>query len=1606
MSKRQGKAQARSERAVGFGVPNSGSVFGSTSSLSYFAEPPDLSSISDPGVVVLFKNLSKKDPNTKAKALAELSQHVQRTAGSSASIVALLPAWMRLFPRLSLDADRRVRQLTFVVQGALAGASGKKIANHLPEIIGTWLAGSYDADKTVAMAASASLTKTFQSQEKIQKLWTIYRTEMLKFIHDILLRETALTLSDERVVPPDEAESNYSRVVAAALCLILLAHTTRKETTSNWDLLDAVLRDGKTWRLSHSTSAEVRKKLYRMLIACLSEQHREQFEELIVSNLPTISGAIVHKALSIDQSGSNGDLSQVLLELTKFKREVWTVYRSPKKTIPALLSAYFKKGSQNGGLDYWLNVCHLVDVMPKDALPKNLGECKLLLDALHEGIIKRNEPWQNLVTAWECYFSLVDRYGGLLQTDDDKLSLMRSHMLPIFAQFVRPVPDGFQLSLGPKTTAVEICGLALNSFLHRGHAPPALLRREWAHEWTRLTDLVMEDVKNSVRVDPQRFKATQDLLADEGSRWVALNQEALKVLEQPDGVTDLDNNQARKTADVIISLVDFIATEDGRPYGAAAYAASLMRQSHEVIIRHEECMIKLSSFLVTRLPRLTSSPSFHHLQKLLDAYSSVLDREGGPEGNIHEAEALYRQAFDETLSHLLTRLNAEEVFTHALQFLNSQKGNIALELIAESAALDEILRICSQREQLGRLDGWNLVKRVIEIKDRRGATTMPSQLLLALQEGLSIDEDAVNALQLIQIITREKPDFMEWFMKREPAMLAQIAQLSHTEDEEVASLADQTAASIQSLTIGEKGTQLLEALQKMVVRSVLEVGAQATPITPLAHLAVELLRASNDPAADRAVTFLPTVEDWMGALRPFLDRAPDHTLAITDVMGSSIYLVEHGHGSAADAEILDKDDNGYSRALRIAMYSVNVMSDLSMGDLDRTSDLLVALILTRDLTRDEEALEGANHVYDGAIIPAAAEIREFIDSSGSLISNWLDNLPYDLLNNLRREIMVGRRGLTPAGFYYARALIDVHGMTLTGRVAAENSDELNSLLKTKSDMLLATSIMASNDSSVLSHDVAMQHYNRITRSFDPQVDQLAPGDFLSKLVLLNRLIKQESVLDGILPHRLIPLTKNLVDMYSKHHTSSTLHAAEIARILAAFLPRIRREVSNYWATAAEFLDLVWSVGGESLMVADCLPMTAATLKLFDRMTSAYPLGRESSTTWAESVGVLSGRVVEMIKARADVPDDNNLPLRRVNELLEKQSIVVEARILEDSDVLLPLLFASATSRQSAAFIMSRSCILEDRSQVALEAALSTSTDELTCHLPDFLTQSIASPPGQDVFAASQSWGASMPKEFRGFLLCWMAVFVYLNNPAIKVSSIYIEELRASGSLRYLLDLTKFLPARDKARKRQMDDILLPDEYNFEYEIEPSEEADRMVIGLYHQALRRMPSLTKQWWINNLDSLEQSQLEKWTTDRLSGRIVQDQLNEVEKWQGSGVPIEFPPDLTLRIAREVREVVVEYKIDDQTLSIRITLPPSHPLGSVKVEGLNRVAVDEKKWQSWLKITHALIAFQNGSLIEGLQTWHKNVSGALTGKSECAICYSIISADRQLPSKKLPV
>lgn len=89
--------------------------------------------------------------------------------------------------------------------------------------MGSWLAGLYDSDKIVIRAAQESFKEVFPTEEKQKNVWRIYIESILRYVSDVVSKESVNTLSDERTTSPDDASTKYARVVGAAIYVVSYA---------------------------------------------------------------------------------------------------------------------------------------------------------------------------------------------------------------------------------------------------------------------------------------------------------------------------------------------------------------------------------------------------------------------------------------------------------------------------------------------------------------------------------------------------------------------------------------------------------------------------------------------------------------------------------------------------------------------------------------------------------------------------------------------------------------------------------------------------------------------------------------------------------------------------------------------------------------------------------------------------------------------------------------------------------------------------------------------------------------------------------------------------------------------------------------------------------------------------------------------------------------------------------------------------------------------------------------------------------------------------------------------------------------------------------------
>ncbi len=338
----------------------------------------------------------------------------------------------------------------------------------------------------------------------------------------------------------------------------------------------------------------------------------------------------------------------------------------------------------------------------------------------------------------------------------------------------------------------------------------------------------------------------------------------------------------------------------------------------------------------------------------------------------------------------------------------------------------------------------------------------------------------------------------------------------------------------------------------------------------------------------------------------------------------------------------------------------------------------------------------------------------------------------------------------------------------------------------------------------------------------------------------------------------------------------------------------------------------------------------------------------------------------------------------------------------DVEDLYHVLASESAALQHAAYELLHTHIPTIQEQVSLDKAL---TKDFVAQLPQELLSLILAPPAMDTLA-EHNFERTMAPSLRSYLLSWRLTFDHWQNASHKVQGDYVAALREGT---YVQDFLAFaLNILITARTRPIDASKFEIETcDPNTEDSPERETHWLLIHLYYLSLRYLPTLAKEWWRDSASRQLNIALEPWTEKYVSPLIVARELSTIAAWAPSQATDDQP--MTIKTSLSTREITASIPIDEQTMAISVRLPPSYPLARAEVKSIHRVGVVEKKWQSWLMISQGVMNLSSGSagegnaLIDGLIAWRKNVSAAMKGQAECAICYSVVNGAKELPSKR---
>ncbi|KAL5045337.1 hypothetical protein BDW71DRAFT_184109 [Aspergillus fruticulosus] len=1586
------KSQASSSRAAagtfgGFGgfsssVPGQGREL---SSLTYVTEPPDLSQISDPQLAIAFKNFSKKDDVTRTKAIEDIKTYVSNVVANGGTLdEGFLEAWIRIYPRASIDLYRRVRQSAHSAQGLIASLVGKRVARFLPKVVGAWLAGVYDNDKPVHQSAVESITRVFSTDEKRNAVWKVFQSSILDFVDDVVLQQTPLTLSDERTVKPEDAEAKYARVAGTAILLFnrILGNTTREDRQGNLAKIETLLGSKSLWTFCYHEDPFVRRSMYILIRTVVSGEPEELDWRLL-------SAALMGKSLHITQVGSAFDLSEALLHVTSARPQIWTDDYSGKTSSSKRLLQYIRKGSQGSPGLFWSNIYQLLQLVPIQTLAQldpncpsdgtiGLSSATALMDAIHEGLSSREEPQQNRTLGWKIY---VETAMWLAQglSDPDTVKLLHEDLSPLIVQYVRPELGTSPWSL-PTQSSEDICTEYLTALFSFGYEVA------FNELWTKLSEDLLEAVRLSSPEQSKDFKSSQDAVCAQAGRFFSLEASLLSCLAdkelEPKALHTLESLNLR----LLNSCLDVLRCRNGKPYGAMAVVEEIVRKVPQ-IGQHSQGLL---DFIQKDAPELLFSPSGDRL------ISIILLCRTWPGFSSSFEELVKRVA---QLENVMTNATAVQKLLSSLDFNEVDKGILGPIII-------RALELACKGSQLH----WSVVISALQNPTSQGE--LEDSIFLSLLDNLSVDDEVPDTLHGLTQIVSSVPSAAKRFQtgSQGSKLTGKLLFLTESSSEEVSSLAYSLLSQMKKSAIGEASTKAsLEILQDNLAH----VNEESLSIDSLLDIVEELLRGSKSKSIGQlARDVLPSGQIWDEALGPFLELPPRLSTAITSPLSGVVHLVngEVPESLSKRYENIKRDSNQCSAAFRLTHFTVRMMSLFDFTehlDLESFEVLFFNLPLAVQLIEDDLDIEGYNNIAGTLTHELREEYRVIINEARKIIRSWCSSTRHvhstegaiaSALASVWKAKLEGLDDTSPAAYRVGEAFaklmddMDPSDMGSSSEAVGYLCKELRT-----ANAIRSASWVSVLRRSMLSNPAGIRVCNEFVADSTGMKVENESANGLRRLALLNLLLSDEEVnpMESMPTQRLIFFVKHLIQCLQSEQLSLGLKA-EIFKSLTLALPRVKEMYGPHWEECFEILCATWRAisGGDG-----ALTVLNSSFKLFSCLESIVrdeDSNDDVKDAWADrKTKLLNGLTSTLWKF--DSSTVFHLPRDLTVDRLCRLIKIMPVGNLEDVSRFYPLLTAHSLVIQHTAYTLLHQYIPSAQEQVSFDVALSKTEAKLPYELLSLL---LGAPTMESIsfsYGDDKTWA-----DIRSYLLSWRLVFDHFVNASFILQEQYASNIKEHDVLPSLLEfMFDFL----QKGNGKLVDVSKLDIRSFELDQSESyeKEIQWLLVHLYFLCLRHLANLTKAWWIDAKKRIK-GPVETWTEKSISPLVIGDALERVTQWMSTQDQDEERA-LNVKVSWKTAEIIASIPVDEESppVSISITLPAAYPLHPALVLGRSRVLVDERKWKSWLLTIQGVIMFANGNLEDGLLAFRRNVQGALKGQSECAICYSVISTDMQTPNKR---
>ncbi|KAF8849447.1 hypothetical protein BDZ45DRAFT_732224 [Acephala macrosclerotiorum] len=1622
-------------RGRGFGAADS-----STSRLSFSNPPPNLAQISDSNLVVSFKSLSKKNDTTLAKALDDILAFVKTHPDEEGGGIedAVIKAWSELYPRLSINNSRRVRELSHLIQHQILDSAKSRIQPYIPQMLPTWLAGTFDSDKGAAKAAKDGLEVLLNTAEK--------RSTALKKLQQVILAyvqggldETPSTLSDERTMSAEDLKAVYFRMIGNSIDMVtsLLKTLTEDDIRKYKDKYEALLGNEELLEFASSEDVHLRRSSLQLISAYVFRQ-----PSAVKANLKAIGHALISDALRGPQLGSTYDLVETLKVLTTKFPEVWPLSSKPKKDPLARLRSFIEKGSQRGPSEYWKSLVALILVIPEETFPPKVSSILELMSALRTGMSNRDEPKTNLLVAYAAYLTIAHSFATTRLTDtESQVKLIRDSLFPAIENFIVIDPGQTTWSIATSDNIKEALRTCLTLKLSptcekAGDQIQISLKQELKLWSQKLTDRLLDPIS----VETRDYKKAQDNIQSGFVRWFLLLEwvwadRDLRYLQnrlpEADSLMTITQKMMDACAEVLIG-------RQGKPYAAAAGMLACLRMGSFFMKNCRSIINSLADFLEAHLFDLIGTPSGEYLLAALKELKAC-PPPSIPFANYSKADLLDKQAgsrraseiWSDTLRKVLalpsTDLRCSLVASMLLRTDGSQLAEV-------DQNLQDFVRDRARDAVLSNDDpSWLLFDAAATSKSisREAALEITDIIANALiSPHLDVTERGLKALSSL---SQKDTRLLISSNDRQLSLLTRLMELSEAQSDWLDAAHKSTIkhlTKVLSETDTPSDDPLANPLIQIIRNQLISMHDPPLSVHTLVNLARNIYANSGEPNDSyKAAALIPTLEEWDDTFAPFYGRKPPAHLGACMLFGGALSLIK---GTAPPPPEDLTDDDGHSIALRMALYTCEIMQDVMPRLPDKqVSEILFFLCLTSQLL-NVQRLDGKPQLYDNWCDHITAFETKLQKLLLLIISQSpsTDKAPYNettALGNLVKMMMEQSSSKNPLAYYSALALSSLFDQVakINGgkfRCSEEWLKEQNLFVKEPDRPLVTLAILSGFKPHLHSSQLVKwfcNHLLALVYGFDGgTLNQPQAAGALTTMIYLDGCL---GVYHNTLPPHTARIAMSVKKILSWFEVSdlSGLNcglAAESCKVLAKLLPAIKSSSGEHWQQTLTRLCLrPWDlqVSMESTDTnpskKDVFVFSSNSLRMYSKLVKLKE-DQDASDDLKEVFVLFRKYLNEGLLGMFTLTREADLPfMAAFDEYLNPEIIKIPIEKI-NLELIYPMLASLYPVVQATAFEVIKKGLKQMTDDITMKFAVDNEAAEFPDELLSLLLDSECMQPLDRILGPNATPGDvdKIQTSRRQVLLAWELIFSIIAWCPFQVRLSLQQQLKEHGQMNTLLLFINHFFAASDGKLRPLSYYQLQDGIGAFDAFDLSRGLEHSVAWLsasvYHDVLRFTPNLVREWH-TAYTRAGKGFMADWTERNFTPTVIRDAIDEVHDWRGGSEVKEYEDGQQLIIRLPTTRgntITVSYEIDEQLCSISFTLPPLYPLAKIEVKSISRVGIPHKNWEGLVKNIEGCVKFV-GTVIDGIEIFRQSITRFMKGHEQCSICYSVISEDMRVPEKK---